>query len=171
MNIYKRVAKQVIAEPSAQSNDFVSLFSGLMQHNRKTIGANGGGNRLRGPLMKPIFLDWLCLIFGQKILPWWRRAIAANRRCLRKTETRRKEREGAVCVEPGRDASHPERDMTPCQMNRDIKSWCQEAEERDRFWPCVSVFASLSCAVTVCAARACACVESSLVCVVCDRDG
>lgn len=69
-----------------------------------------------------------------------------------------------MCVAPGRDASHPERDMTPCQMNRDIKSWCQETEEKDRFWPCVSVFASLSSAVSVC-------VESSLVCVVCDRDG
>lgn len=42
-------------------------------------------------------------------------------------------------------------------MNRDIKSWCQETEERDRFWPCVSVVASLSCAVTVCATRACVC--------------
>lgn len=47
--------------------------------------------------------------------------------------------------------------MTPCQMNRDIKSWCQETEERGRFWPRVSVFASLSCAF-VCVFRSrCAC--------------
>lgn len=65
MNVYKRVPKQVIAKPSAQSNDFVSLFPGLMQHNRKTIGANGGRKQTSWAANETdFFLDWLCLIFG-----------------------------------------------------------------------------------------------------------
>lgn len=67
MNIYKRVPKQVIAKPSAQSNDFVSLFSGLMQHNRKTIGENGGRKQTSWATNETdFFLDWPCLFVGRK---------------------------------------------------------------------------------------------------------
>lgn len=68
--------------------------------------------------------------------------------------------EEEACGEPGRDVSHQERDMTPCQANKCVKSPCQERQERDRFWPCVSVFAPLECAF-VCRVYLC----------VCDRDG
>lgn len=129
-----------------------------MQRNRKTIGQTGGRKQTSWAANETDFSDGLCLIFEQKIVLWWRRAIAANRRSLRKTEGLRQEgRWGKEpCGEPGRDVSHPERDMTPCQMNRDIKSWCQETEERDHFWPCVLVcvcmFSSISCSF-VCVVR------------------
>lgn len=174
MNIYKRVPKQVIAKPSAQSNDFVSLFSGLMQHNRKTIGANGGGNRLRGPLMKPIILDWLCSIFGQKILLWWRRAIAANRWCLRKTEgLRRMEGEGRSRVRGARQRcqSPRERHDTLSDEQRYKVVVSRDRRKRPLLAMCVCVRFPFMCSHCVCRACVRACVESSLVCVVCDRDG
>lgn len=137
-----------------------------MQHNRKTIGQTGGRKQTSRTSNETNFSDWLCLIFELKIVLWWVRAIAPNWRSLRETEGLRQEgkRGKEPCGEPGRDVSHPERDMTLCQMNRDLKSWCQETEERDRSWPCVCVclvpFCVLLCVLSEVTLCACVCAHA-----------
>lgn len=154
-------------KPSAQLNEFVSLsLFGLMQPNRKTVKQTGGRKQTLWVSNETDFSDWLCLIFRQEIVLWWGRAIAANRRSLRKTEGLRQEgrRGKEACGEPSRDVSHPERDMTPCQMNRDRKSWCQETEKRNRFWPCVCSlpFLVLLCVLSEVTPCVCVCARMCL---------